>query len=253
MHNIQKLIDKPIILQTDGSIELSAAKDEARSHPFKGTAEARRVSEDDIQDEIGSDLPPPSGEGDSIKESIEESRQSEKQLSSARRMLGSEQAVIRSSKELLSGKRSQSGSMFDRGSFGNYQSSKVKDLLLQEGSMMEAFLDQMEASVSKRRAEEQRRLQKQLDSRQISNRVYQQKTRDIERWVSAERKEIKAKRAKVQDTCGDIASYLQRIHQDKKLMQDFMASAHSTPRGRASSGRSSHESQVSGSIVLAQD
>lgn len=71
--------------------------------------------------------------------------------------------------------------------------------------------------------------------------------------MSAERKEIKAKRAKVQDTCGDIARYLQRINQDKKLMQDFMASANSTPRGRASSGRSSHDSQVSGSVLLAED
>lgn len=125
MHNIQKLIDKPIILQTDGSIEMSAAKEELRSSMFKGTVDTRKVSErekdeDDIQDEIGSDLPPPSGDEDSIKESIEESRQSDKQLSSARRMLGSEQAIIRSSKDLISGKRSQSGSMFDRGSFGNY-------------------------------------------------------------------------------------------------------------------------------------
>lgn len=109
---------------------MSAAKEELHSQMFKGTVEKRKVSDDDIQDEVGSDLPPPSGDEDSIKESIEESRRSEKQLSSARRMLGSEQAIIKSSKDLISGKRSQSGNVFDRGSFGNYQSSKFKDLLL---------------------------------------------------------------------------------------------------------------------------
>ena len=75
--------------------------------------------------------------------------------------MGSEQAVIRSSKDLIEDRPSKSGSnVFDRGSFRNFTSNKFKDLLLNEGTIMEQFLDEMEAAVSKRCAQEQKQLQK---------------------------------------------------------------------------------------------
>ena len=65
----------------------------ARSYhqPKVASYRPKLESEEEITDEIGSDLPPPSEIDESIKESIMESRQSEqKALSSARRMMGSE-------------------------------------------------------------------------------------------------------------------------------------------------------------------
>ena len=79
MHNIQKLIDKPIIIQAEGSVELSHSK---KSRPLQG-------SESYIEEEVM----PRGSEEDSIAESIPEQSE-QQQLSSARRLLGSEQSVI---------------------------------------------------------------------------------------------------------------------------------------------------------------
>lgn len=99
MHNIQKLIDKPIIIQTEGSIELSQSKVQtSRPKPnIPPIKKIKRDSEDEIEDEIGSQVQASGSEiGESIRESIVESKHSEsKALSSARRMMGSEQAVKR--------------------------------------------------------------------------------------------------------------------------------------------------------------
>ena len=96
--------------------------------------------------------------------------------------------------------------------------------------MMETFLDQMEAAVTKRCAAEKKQLQKQLDKRQISQKTFQLKAKEIEKWVTAEKRDIKAKRAKVQDTCGDLNTMLKRIQHDKLILEGAVHSATSTPR-----------------------
>lgn len=256
MQNIQRLIEKPIIIQADASVELSVARESQsfnKSLPRK-VGVFRKDSDDDIEEEIPSDARSGTGrDEDSIKESIEESRQSEsKQLSSARRMLGSEQAIIRSSKELISESPYKTGSLFDRGSFGKYTSGKFKDLLLNEGTVMDGFLDEMEAAIAKRCTEEKRELSKQLQTKKISNKAYMQKQKDLERWVSSEKQEIKQKRAKVRDTCTEIGMYLKKIETDKKVMLGVISSASNTPRGKRSHSQLS-ESQESGSLAKARE
>jgi len=66
--------------------------------------------------------------------------------------------------------------------------------------------------------------------------VFKKKQRDLEKWVKSERSEIKAKRAKVQDTCADVAGFLQRTQKEKKLMLDQLGGG-STPRKRRSTSR----------------
>jgi len=101
MHNIQKLIEKPIIIQGDieasvashqshvnvlesvGS-RLSNAKPGGAAQKFTSVEQSNNIaedldeaadSEDEIEDEIESDIQgAKSGESDSIKESIEQSR-----------------------------------------------------------------------------------------------------------------------------------------------------------------------------------
>jgi len=162
MHNIQKLIEKPIVIQAaEGSVEQSYGKDSLSTSKPAASSFAKRAppsEEDEIVDEVES---MPQSEGDSIPESIEQSRQSEsQQLSSARRLLGSEQAVIRSSKDLLSKKSKGGSSVFDKNSFQTFTSNKFKDLLLNEGSMMEGFLDQIEAAVDQKSKEEAKNLKR---------------------------------------------------------------------------------------------
>ena len=109
----------------------------------------------------------------------------------------------------------------------------------------------METAISKRCAQEKKQLQKQLKNKQITQKVFSSKQRDIEKWVSHEKHEIRQKRAKVQDTCGDIGAYLQKIEKDKKIMMDHIGSSTSTPRKRSSSFVS--ESQDSLNIQKAKD
>lgn len=76
-----------------------------------------------------------------------------------------------------------------------------------------------------------------------------EKTKGIEKWVTAEKNEIKQKRAKVKDTCMDIASYLGKIETDKNAMKDLMAN-----RGDTSSRMSYRsDSQDSPSMSKARD
>lgn len=96
-------------------------------------------------------------------------------MSSARRMMGSEQAVKRAAKDLHDDKHGKGSGIFDRDSFRNFTSGKMKQLLSNEGTMMEKFLDQMEAAVTKRCQDEQRQLEKQLQAKQITSKVYLEK------------------------------------------------------------------------------
>jgi len=65
----------------------------------------------------------------------------------------------------------------------------------------------------------------------ISPKTFRQKSKELETWVSGERKEITSKRKKVQDTCGEIATFLNKLDKDKKLMLDGLNSSSNTPRG----------------------
>lgn len=69
----------------------------------------------------------------------------------------------------------------------------------------------MEHAISKKQVEEMKGLEKQLKSRQITQSSFAMKQRDLEKWVTAERKELKQKREKVKDTCTDIAAYLLKL------------------------------------------
>lgn len=83
--------------------------------------------------------------------------------------------------------------------------------------------------------------------------MYQEKAKGIEKWVTAEKNEIKQKRAKVKDTCTDIGSYLAKIDQDKRTMLDVMASGSScSPRGKGGLSYRS-DSQDSPSVSKARD
>lgn len=101
---------------------------------------------------------------DSIKESIDQSQlqqsqNEQQQLSNARRMLGSEQAVIEKSKSVLEQRPKRPSSPFEKNSFQDYTSMKFKSLLFNEGTMMDDFLDQIEVAVARKQDKEKKQLQ----------------------------------------------------------------------------------------------
>jgi hypothetical protein len=113
MRNVQKLIDKPILIQgAEGSVEMSYGKSsQAKKVSYRP---AQGSEEESISEQI------PNDHSESIAEDIQESKES-RHLSSARKLLGSEQSVIQSSKELLQGKLKPSSNLFDRKSYQNFK------------------------------------------------------------------------------------------------------------------------------------
>lgn len=75
---------------------------------------------------------------------------------------------------------------------------------MNDGNMMDEFLDQLEGAVESKKTNEIKQLQKDFDTRAISPTTYKKKSRDLERWVSGERQQIEEKRAKVKDTYAEI-------------------------------------------------
>ena len=124
---------------------------------------------------------------------------------------------------MLEARPAKAGSVFEKNTFQNYTAGKFKDLLVNEGTMMDDFLDQIEGAVATKSEQEKKQLQRQLESKKISPRAFRQKSKDLERWVSNERKEIGQKRLKVQDTCGEISQFMSKLEQEKKLMLDQLS------------------------------
>jgi len=58
--------------------------------------------------------------------------------------------LIQSSKELLQKNQPRSKTVFDKSSFKDFKNDKFKDLLMNDGNMMDEFLDQLEGAVEKK-------------------------------------------------------------------------------------------------------
>ena len=80
---------------------------------------------------------------------------------------------------------------------------------------MDDFLDQIEVAVVRKQDKEKKQLQTQLQNGRISPKTFHRKSRDLEKWVSGEKKEISQKRKKVQDTCSEIGTFLRKLDKDK--------------------------------------
>lgn len=188
MKNIQTLVEKPIIIQREpehvpAPAPAPASDPVEESHmsrrsrdPLRQSAqiqqsmkytsmtasqlkdsqirERRSQIEESgqIDDDIGSVA---ASDEDSIGESINMEQSQSQQLSAARRYLGSEKAVQDKSKAVISKpstdyKAKPGASVFENNSFQNYTSNKFKDLLGNDGSQMDVFLDQIEAAITKK-------------------------------------------------------------------------------------------------------
>lgn len=76
---------------------------------------------------------------------------------------------------MLSDKSKRASSVFEKNTFQNYTNNKFKDLLTNESSAMEHYLDNIEKAVTKKSDEENKQLKKQLDQRKISPRTFKKK------------------------------------------------------------------------------
>jgi len=90
---------------------------------------SEEIEEEDIVGESGSQI------DESIKESCEES-------------------LIQSSKALLQKNKPRSKTVFDKSSFKDFKNDKFKDLLMNDGNMMDEFLDQLEGAVESKKTNE---------------------------------------------------------------------------------------------------
>jgi hypothetical protein len=61
--------------------------------------------------------------------------------------------------------------------------------------MMDDFLDQIEVAVAKKSENQKKALKKQLERKKISQSTFTKKQGELEKWVTAERREINEKRS----------------------------------------------------------
>ena len=73
---------------------------------------------------------------------------------------------------MLSDKSKKSNSVFEKNTFQNYTNNKFKNLLTNESSAMEDFLDNIEKAVTKKSKEEKKQLKKQLEQKKISPKTF---------------------------------------------------------------------------------
>ena len=72
--------------------------------------------------------------------------------------------MIDKSKNIVKDQKQRPDSPFDKNSFQNFTSDKFKDLLFNDGSMMDNFLDQIETAIYRKSDKERLKLQSQLES-----------------------------------------------------------------------------------------
>lgn len=60
-----------------------------------------------------------------------------------------------------------------------------------------AFLDEVDQAIEEKKANEQNRLKADLKKNLISPRTFKKKEKDLEKWVSNERKELRSKKQKM--------------------------------------------------------
>ena len=80
---------------------------------------------------------------------------------------------------------------------------------------MTHILKQIEKALRKEQKEKEDRLARDLKKRIISTETYDRKIRDIERWASKERGELKKKQRMIDENLNDVSEYIDRLKIDK--------------------------------------
>jgi hypothetical protein len=179
-----------------------------RSHDFTNSRREKGSSADDSIDEDIADEVPTEKE-DSISEQIEESGTSYK---------GTESRLSKVSSQSIS--QSQSG-IFHNSAFDEFKDDKLQEF--RRGGKhagIHQVLGEIEQEVLRHREVREKKLKNDLKKRNISSNAYSRKVRELEKWVTAEKKEIKTVKKNIGDNYRDVDTYLAGLDKDKKSLVD---------------------------------
>jgi hypothetical protein len=91
-------------------------------------------------------------------------------------------------------------------------------------------LKQIEKALNKEKREKEERLANDLKKRYISVETYDRKIKEVDVWYAAERKEIKTRQQKLEESISDVANYIDKISADRKNLTGG-AKSHVSPKG----------------------
>lgn len=89
--------------------------------------------------------------------------------------------------------------MFEKNSFENFTYQKFKELMFDEKASKD-FLEQIELAIQEKEHKEKKKLKSELKKKQISPRTFNKKEKELERWVSEEKRELSNKKQKFVQT-----------------------------------------------------
>ena len=144
--------------------------------------------------------------------------------------LGSEKTVRQESKKTLEeardkkhGKQATGSGLFENHSFQDFTHEKFKELLVDEKAAT-AFLSHIEKAIDEKKVNETSKLKADLNKNLISPRTFKQRQKELESWVTNERRELHYKKRQVVQTFEEVGSYITRLESEKKIMLEKIGS-----------------------------
>ncbi len=200
METLQKIIDKPIIIQQDSSRNVVArqsanlSKVSERSYSSKVSMNERSdLDDDEIVDEIGEPSIADDVGSEEIKESIPEDSQ---QLAQVRRAIGSEDLIRKQSQQAVkeaSGKspiKKLTGGPFQKNTYSEYIDDRFKHIILGEAQGSHDMVHQISKQIEIFKAQAEVELDHDLHRNIITPRTYRKKGEDLEKWAFTKKHEI---------------------------------------------------------------
>lgn len=158
----------------------------------------------------------------------------DRQLAEMRLMLGSEKRLKgsldldRPSREFLG------SSIFEKNSFDDFTSKKVKELLKEDHAS--SLIELQEEAVKYKEQTERQYMQKMYQAKKYSLKTYQRKRKELEKWVTKEKAQIKKTKTSLLETWKKTAMMVEEVDRSKVQLSRILmrhTMSYSNERGAA--------------------
>ena len=94
--------------------------------------------------------------------------------------------------------------------------------MLFDNEAIRSYINQVEENLKVEKEKEEKKLNTELHKKIISPRTYSQKSKELEKWVTRERRELKKKQQKMVQSIDEMGQYISNLERDKKYMVEHL-------------------------------
>jgi len=113
-------------------------------------------------------------------------------------------------------------SLFERNPFRDFTQKKIKEIV--QSDNLSKLITMREKVMKYKEATEKRYIQKMFKAKQFSPRTYQRKRKELEKWVTSEREEIKKSKKSVNETWQKTAEMIEEAQKNSLQLKRILAS-----------------------------